>query len=102
MRRIVFQSLACLIGLLPCLPAGASQEIGATVARDDSGEFSCASRKRVAVLVQAPKDLLPEARLQYAMGGELHVLCADFAGPQPAVGRKVRISFNGDAVRLVP
>lgn len=81
--------------------AAATQEMKATIARDEAGEFSCANNKRVAVLVEADKDLLPNARYQYAVGGGLHVLCADYAGTPPPPGRKVRVSLRDDAVQLL-
>jgi len=97
-RLLPFAAIAALI---LHDPAAAAQEMGAAVARDDSGDFSCAQRKRVAVRVQADKELLPEAPYQYALGGGLHVLCADYAGPPLQVGRKVRIAIGGDTVRVV-
>ncbi len=93
--------LALLATLFASLPAVAAQKMPATIVPDEPGAFSCASRKQVAVRVQAPKDTLPEPRYQYTVGGDLHVLCADVSGAPPATGTKVRISFRGDAVQIV-
>lgn len=82
-------------------PAGAAQEMSATVTRDESGEYACASRKRVAIRLQADREQLPEPAYQYALGGGLHVLCAEHAGPPLPPGRKVRIAIAGDAVRIL-
>ncbi len=101
MHKSVLLSLALLPALLAGPPLLAAQEMDASITRDETGEFACTLRKRVAVLVNAPKDLLPEPSYQYAMGGNLHVVCADFAGTPPAVGKKVRIAFHGDTVRLL-
>jgi len=96
----------CLLALIATLIAsgvatGATQEMKATIARDEAGEFSCANHKRIAVLVEADKDLLPNARYQYAVGGGLHILCADYAGTPPPPGRKVRVSLREGAVQLL-
>lgn len=84
---------------------GISQALAAdmtgTVTRDESGDYSCASKKRVAVLVQSPKEVLPEERYQYALGGGLHVMCADYSGTQPQPGKKVRLTLQGNGLQVV-
>lgn len=101
MSKRILPSLALVTITAFSSPVGATQEMKATVARDETNEFSCAARKRVAVLIEAQKDILPEQRYQYSVGGGLHVLCADYAGTPPPPGRKVRISFRDNAIQLI-
>jgi hypothetical protein len=86
------------------LLSGLSQSFAAdmtgTITRDEPGDYSCASKKRVAVLVQYPKEMLPEERYQYTAGGGLHVMCADYSGTPPQSGKKVRLSLQGNGIQV--
>lgn len=100
-RRRLFPLLLLplLFSAAPSVLAG--HEISATIAKDETNEFSCLSRKRVPVLVQVSRELLPDQRYQYGLGGQMHVICADFSGAAPQIGKKVRISLNDNAAQIV-
>lgn len=100
-RSRLFRLLVSSVWLGCAPPVLASTELNATIAKDETNEFSCASRKRVPVLVQASRELLPEQRYQYSLGSQMHVVCADFSGAAPQPGRKVRISLSDHAAQIV-
>lgn len=90
------------LGLFAFPLTGAGQEISATITKDEANEYSCASRKRVPVVVNASRELLPESRYQYALGGGLHVVCADYAGAPLQIGKKVKISLSDTQALILP
>lgn len=92
--------LALGLGGLP--QTAAAQQVTATITKDETNEYSCAARKRVAVVVNASRELLPEERYQYALGGGLHVVCADYSGTALQVGRKVKIALSDSKVTVLP
>lgn len=89
-------------GLVGFPLTGAAQELSATITRDEANQFSCASKKRIPVAVSTSRELLPEERYQYALGGGMHVVCADYTGTPLPVGKKVKISLSDSKALILP
>lgn len=92
--------LLVVLLLLSGVPHVVAADMTGTITRDEQGDYSCAAKKRIAVLVQYPKEMLPDERYQYAAGGGLHVMCADYMGTPPQTGKKVRLSLQGNGIQV--
>ena len=99
--KVLFPA-ALAVGLagFPLISAG--QEFSATITKDEANQYSCASQKRIPVIVRTSRELLPEERYQYALGGGMHVVCADHAGSPLPVGKKVKVSLSDSRALILP